>query len=142
MSLNIHSSLAQAISFGGGIFLHIVAYKRGEWDLVIPKLLFAYGVLLICAVAWTQLNPNVQIHEGLSSATCAIVWLAGCHAMGITLSMVVYRLLFHRLRHFPGPFWARITNIYHTVLTSKKLHLFEEVEFLHHQYGDFIRIGD
>lgn len=141
MSINIHSPLAQGLAFGTGVFLHVSVYRRGEWDLIVPKLLSAYVVLFIGAVGWTQQKLNFQHQESLSSVIRAWAWLSACHAVGIILSMGVYRLLFHRLRAFPGPFWAKVTNVYHTVLTAKKLHLFEEVEILHNQYGDFVRIG-
>jgi len=139
--LDLHSLLSQAIAFGGGILLHIAAYRKGEWDLAIPKVLSVYAIIQCSLVAWTQLQ-NGPAHEPLLHGFKAVVWLGTLHAVGIVSSMVVYRLLFHRLRSFPGPFWARLTNGYHTVLTAKKLHLYEEVEVLHKQYGDFVRIGN
>ena len=45
-----------------------------------------------------------------------------------------------RLRHVPGPFWARITNIPRVLwVRSKKAH--EIHTKLHQQYGDCVRFG-
>jgi hypothetical protein len=55
--------------------------------------------------------------------------------------VLVYRGLFHRLNRFPGPFFARFSNFYVTSLSAKKLHLYEEVQRLHEQHGDYVRLG-
>jgi hypothetical protein len=56
-------------------------------------------------------------------------------------SIIVYRAFFHRLRKFPGPFMARITNFYNVAITTPKIRYFIEVEKIHKQYGDYVRLG-
>lgn len=141
MILDLRSTSAQLGSFLGGVFLHVFAYRRGEWDLIVPKLCFTYGILQVCIVSWDQLL-NDQSHGDLGISVKTVTLLSVYHILGIAMSMVVYRLLFHRLRSFPGPFWARVTNFYATSLSAKKLHLFEEVKALHGQYGDYVRLGE
>jgi cytochrome P450 family 628 len=123
------------------VLLHTTAYRRGEWDLFVPRLSCLYVFLSLSLVGWTQWN-HTQSKDSLSGAIKVVAWLDTCHVLGITLSMVVYRLWFHRLRQFPGPFWARISNVYLTVLTAKNLHLYSEVESLHQKYGDIVRVGE
>ncbi|KAF7846282.1 hypothetical protein BT93_L4670 [Corymbia citriodora subsp. variegata] len=60
---------------------------------------------------------------------------------GLTTSILVYRAAFHRLNRFPGPFAARLSNMYPTMLSARKLQLYEEVDSLHKTYGDFVRVG-
>ncbi|KAF7558005.1 hypothetical protein G7Z17_g333 [Cylindrodendrum hubeiense] len=60
---------------------------------------------------------------------------------GIYSSIIVYRGAFHRLNRFPGPFAARISNLYVTLLSIKKFQLYEEVQQLHEKYGDIVRIA-
>ncbi|KND90425.1 Tryprostatin B 6-hydroxylase [Tolypocladium ophioglossoides CBS 100239] len=60
---------------------------------------------------------------------------------GIFSSVLVYRAAFHRLNRFPGPFLARLSNLYVTLLSVKKFHLYEEIQALHHEYGDIVRVG-
>ncbi|KAJ0418348.1 cytochrome P450 [Aspergillus carlsbadensis] len=55
--------------------------------------------------------------------------------------MLCYRAFWHRLSSFPGPFVARLSNLYVTALSAKNLHLYEEVQRLHQQYGDYVRLG-
>ncbi|KAJ6005682.1 hypothetical protein N7451_003626 [Penicillium sp. IBT 35674x] len=60
-------------------------------------------------------------------------------ALGI--SMVVYRFLFHRVRHFPGPLWAKISRfpvIFDVQKSGFKYH--QELKRLHRRYGDFVRV--
>ncbi|UKZ52617.1 hypothetical protein TrVGV298_006398 [Trichoderma virens] len=58
--------------------------------------------------------------------------------MALFTSISVYRLFFHRLRHFPGPFAAKLTKFYGPYsawdgkLHVKHIKLFEE-------YGDIVR---
>lgn len=56
-------------------------------------------------------------------------------------SIVIYRAFFHRLRHYPGPFMARITNFYNVAITTPKVRYFIEVEKIHQKYGDYVRLG-
>lgn len=52
----------------------------------------------------------------------------------------IYRLFISPLARFPGPFWARLTNLWHmnVILTGKEyITLYE----LHAQYGPVVRIG-
>ncbi|RDL30137.1 uncharacterized protein BP5553_10415 [Venustampulla echinocandica] len=121
--LDLHASSVQLGSFLGGNLLHVVAYRKGEWDLLVPKLY------------------NDQSQDGLAASVRVVAFLGAYHALGIALSMVTYRILFHRLTSFPGPFLARVSNFYVTALSSKRLHLFAEVEALHKQYGDYVRLG-
>lgn len=60
---------------------------------------------------------------------------------GLYLSMLLYRAYFHRLCNYPGPFLAKLTNFYVTLRSIKKMHLFEEIQNLHLQYGDYVRVG-
>jgi hypothetical protein len=46
MPLSLQSSLAQATAFGVGVLLHVLLYRKGEWDLAIPKVLSACGMYL------------------------------------------------------------------------------------------------
>jgi hypothetical protein len=46
MPQNLGSSLARATAFGVGALLHSLVYRKGEWDLAIPKVLSSYGMYL------------------------------------------------------------------------------------------------
>ncbi|KKY13134.1 putative cytochrome p450 [Diplodia seriata] len=60
--------------------------------------------------------------------------------IGLYTSIAVGRLI--RLRHIPGPIPARLSQFYGLSLTVKSNNRFHlEVDKLHQQYGDFVRIG-
>lgn len=52
----------------------------------------------------------------------------------------VYKLFLSPLSHFPGPFWAKVTDLWHAKLikTGKE---FSALYELHNQYGPVVRIG-
>ncbi|KAF4541054.1 Cytochrome p450 [Lasiodiplodia theobromae] len=59
--------------------------------------------------------------------------------VGLYSSIAIGRLL--RLRNFPGPIPARLSQFYALSLTAKNNQFHLEVDKLHRQYGDFVRIG-
>lgn len=60
---------------------------------------------------------------------------------GLVLSIGVYRLFFHRIRKFPGPFGSKLTRFHDAYLAGKNVQYHEEVAKMHEKYGDFIRTG-
>ena len=128
-------------AFAVGVSCHVFLFCRGEWDLATPKILASFAAvqtsLFVCLVS-TSLD---QDHYLLSTFK-EVSGLGICLVLGTTLSMLVYRAAFHRLNRFPGPFIARLSNLYVTMLSAKDLHLYEEVEALHRKYGDFVRLGN
>ncbi|CAG8305603.1 unnamed protein product [Penicillium olsonii] len=60
---------------------------------------------------------------------------------GLVSSIGIYRLFFHRIRHFPGPIPSRISRFYDAYLAGRSIQYNVEIEKLHDTYGDFIRTG-
>lgn len=56
-------------------------------------------------------------------------------------SMLLYRGLFHRLRHIPGPVLARLSSLYLLAKVFIGLQTHLDLEHLHNKYGDVVRIG-
>ncbi|KAL3442746.1 cytochrome P450 monooxygenase [Aspergillus insuetus] len=122
-----------------GACAHLLLYRRGEWDVQSPRIFVSYASLTLAAFYLER----TAVLDGLGVAIQR-PWAfkaVGCHILGIYLSMLCYRAFWHRLSSFPGPFLARLSNFYVTALSAKKLHLHEEVERLHQQYGDYVRLG-
>ncbi|KAK1831881.1 Tryprostatin B 6-hydroxylase [Podospora conica] len=129
----MNSSTTSLLAAGSGVFAHLAIFRRGEWDTTSPSIFVVYVSLLSAAVLVCRTYLQVPITE----AFCA----AGYHALGLYGSMLLYRGFFHRLHSFPGPLPARFTNFYITARSMKKLHLFEEVQKLHAEHGDYVRLG-
>ncbi|PQE21592.1 cytochrome P450 protein [Rutstroemia sp. NJR-2017a WRK4] len=56
-------------------------------------------------------------------------------------SVVLYRLVFHRLRSFPGPFSLRISKLVAAYANIEKNRDVERIWALHKRYGNVIRVG-
>lgn len=128
-----YQSKANVVAALGGVTAHLLVFRRGEWDME-ARYIFI-GHLVAIAGACTMSDILMGISSG------AMAGLAGCYIGGLYLSMLLYRAFFHRLSKYPGPFLARLSNFYVTALSVKKLHLFAEVQELHSQYGDYVRLG-
>ncbi|KAL2211455.1 cytochrome P450 [Sarocladium strictum] len=55
-------------------------------------------------------------------------------------SLVLYRLVLHPLRQHPGPWFAKITDLYGGTLAARRRFSLEAAR-LHSQYGPVIRVG-
>ncbi|KAL2838069.1 cytochrome P450 monooxygenase [Aspergillus pseudodeflectus] len=127
------------LAAASGVSAHLLLYRRGEWDVQSPRIFVSYALITLTAF----FLERTTVLDGLA-VTSRPRWafnVVGCHILGIYLSMLCYRAFWHRLSSFPGPFLARLSNFYITTLSAKKLHLHEEVERLHQQYGDYVRLG-
>lgn len=58
----------------------------------------------------------------------------------LTFSLSIYRLYAHPLRKVPGPFFARITEIWRTVHYFRGT-WFDDILELHRKYGPVVRIS-
>ncbi|KAJ5579664.1 cytochrome P450 oxidoreductase [Penicillium hispanicum] len=122
-----------------GISTHLLFYRHGEWDLKSHVIVISYICVTLGLVALEY------------SAIVASDWILGrsnwaldivkYHVLGVYASMLLYRAAFHRLNRFPGPFLARLSNLYVTSLVAKKLQLYDVTEKLHMKYGDYVRVG-
>jgi cytochrome P450 family 628 len=131
MATAIFLNLLAAFS---GALAHLAVFRKGEWDVASPSVFAFYCSIFAAALLSTSpllINTPIQ----------GVTQIAICHVAGLYGSMLLYRAFFHRLSQYPGPFLARVTNFYITALSMKKLHLFEEVQKLHAQYGDYVRLG-
>lgn len=132
------SVLYAEISFAAaaGICSHTFLYIKGEWHLVAPRLLRAYLVLsvLMLGLQGTYHHYNVQ------ATITDTMMVIGTYAIALFISMTIYRVFFHRLRKFPGPFLASVTKLWHVFHTlSSQNHVL--LNYLHDKYGDFVRTG-
>lgn len=94
---------------------------------------------------------------GMSSVGCAYLTLANFSILqtllrlavvttsfnsSLILSIAVYRLFFHRIRWFPGPFWSKLSRFSDVGLAATEVKYYREVARMRETYGDFIRTGN
>jgi hypothetical protein len=120
-----------------GVLFHL-SILTSEIDSAVGSLLI--GAFLIwsgLAVAFVKIL-DVDFVVAIAKSSLSYI----CFLAGLGTSTVVYRLLFHRLRNFPGPLGAKISR-FHTVWVTKRtgLRYHLELERLHAEFGDFVRTG-
>ena len=118
-----------------GITSHILIFINGEFHMQAPKI-FLNSVLTVSAIILFQAWKNGDIWYGAKLGTI----LGLTYGFSLFMSIIVYRLCFHRLRKFPGPVLAKISKLWHVVRLIQEPN-FRLLDKLHHQYGDIVRIG-
>ncbi|KAH8886202.1 cytochrome P450 [Thozetella sp. PMI_491] len=118
-----------------GIASHLLFWIRGIWDPYASTILGAHLVGYIILSAQQVWQHGTFMHGLATSTAVSISYLAS-----LFISVTVYRLVFHPLRHFPGPFAAKVTKAYGIWMARNgKMH--EEHLSLCEKYGDFVRTG-
>ncbi|KAJ6446846.1 4-coumarate-CoA ligase [Purpureocillium lavendulum] len=139
----VNASQLYATAFLTGVLLHTTTLRFGEWD--------TYALAMVACTLLLDVVATLGLRYGVDTGALSIwgaFWLVssgiGTCVAGIFSSILVYRLAFHRLNRFPGPFLARISNVYPTSLSLKgfKFQLYLETQALHRQYGDIVRLAD
>ena len=82
-----------------GVLYHLCIFIRGEHHLRAPLLFHLY----LTAAALLVLGEILIHPSNLSSAFKTSALLIASYATALFTSMTVYRVVFHRLRHFPNP---------------------------------------
>ena len=121
-----------------GVTFHQATVKM-EFDLH-QWLLIASYIAGYISLAWYLCKdpPN----GSYSDAWLYSVIITTSFNTGLGTSIIIRRLLFHRAKKFPGPFFAKITAFNAVILSSKKLQYHLELQDFHKAYGDFVRIGE
>ncbi|KAB8226159.1 cytochrome P450 [Aspergillus novoparasiticus] len=121
-----------------GVLLHITIFRTSFCvENHIYNLLWLYAtVVLFLFYAYftiTVLSP-VQVLGRVALLTTLF-------NTSLISSISIYRLFFHRLHPFPGPFACKLTRFYSAFLAAKNIQYNVELKRLHKQYGDFVRTG-
>ena len=95
-----------------------------------------YSWSLASRAHWNQHKMNIDQVAPIYTCKTLVTSIAVCIALVIIHLIKTY----WKLRYFPGPFWARITNIQRVfwVETTRSHEIHTEV---HAQYGDYVRMG-
>lgn len=75
------------------------------------------------------------------SAVGITVQLLGSYYAALWTSILTYRIFFHRLNKFPGPFMFKVSKLWHVFKLAPKSDNYLQLDELHKRYGDFVRTG-
>ncbi|CAI6065999.1 unnamed protein product [Clonostachys chloroleuca] len=119
------------------VLSHHVVFRPYEIDGAAWELVFGY---IGSCVALFFLYILVAGYSFLTAVGRTLL-VSSSYNVTLLISILVYRAFFHRLRGFPGPFNARLSRFYAFSKVAKTVRGCEDVQKLHAQYGDFVRIG-
>lgn len=128
-----------ALAFLVGVALHVRVFRLGEWNLHGPQIVCS--TVAIVAASTLLLAASPRGPWSLWAAFKAASSLCLSAISGIYVSMLLYCALFHPLRRFPGPFGARLSTAYTTLLLIHGPRFYAELPKLYERYGDVVRIG-
>ena len=126
----------QALAAAAGVGSHLAYFIHGEHLTDIPKILATVIFLLCCVLVLLKIVYSFSTLLALST----VLSFSMCYLIGLWTSMIIYRIFFHPLRDWPGPFAARISQ-FHRVFKVRRLDQYRYLQELHEKYGDFVRIG-
>lgn len=109
-------------------------------NLELENFLLHAPALIVCSLLglfYAYQLAGASTVESLSEVTRISI----AFTSGLLLSIGAYRVVFHRLRRFPGPFPAKFTKFYGLSLAAKNVQYQEELSLLHQEFGDFVRTG-
>lgn len=120
-----------------GVATHLSIYRHLDSVKYGPKLTLAVfvGPTIVFLGLWL-LNSLTLLQAALQTTA----WVS-TYIVGVLMSMTIYRLFFHPLKSYPGPFLAKITQWYYVFKVGPKLNQHWYLESLHKQYGEYVRIG-
>lgn len=137
-TINLPLSQLSALSISLAVASHFVLFSRPEldsWFRIFFCSLFVSPVTLFF-IFYSYCKRSFAISLLLM---ITIYW---SFLLGLTASILVYRIWLHPLRNMPGPFWAKTSNwwvVYQQWRTGLRFHQYSQE--LHKRYGDILRIG-
>ncbi|PTB63052.1 cytochrome P450 [Trichoderma citrinoviride] len=121
-------------SASAGLLSHLLYFIHGHKATQAPQILVFY-LIAECFLYARSIHLLGALQGYLTASVISL-----CYFLALFTSIVIYRVFFHRLRHFPGPFWAKVTKFYSPwIAWDGKLHE-KHAEFFE-KYGDVVRIA-
>lgn len=119
-----------------GVGAHCLFFNRGEHHMYPIKYMQLF--FLICAGSSIYLSSVAGLSPLAAASTVsalAFSWLVGVYS-----SLLVYRLWLHPLARFPGPWQARLSDLW---LSTKLSNLdgYYVINDFHQKYGKYVRVG-
>lgn len=119
-----------------GISSHHAYFIHGDHTITLPPLL----IIMICVCSVIIIGLRAFSTVSVSQSVPIIGEHCAAYLAGLWGSILLYRAFFHRLRGFPGPFAARLSQFYH-LWCVRRFDRYRWLDGLHKKYGPVVRIG-
>jgi len=127
-----------AYAGAAGALSHWTYFMHGEHHVQAPKLFRLALLLPILAFVGTwQLTDLGLLHAANLTALAVLSYFTS-----LWTSIIVYRVVFHRLRKFPGPFMFSASKLWHVYKLLPRSDNYVQLDKMHKKYGDFVRTGE
>lgn len=128
-----HGSAVMAVT---GVATHLLFFIHGDHNRYAHRwIMRAFVGTASLALVLLHLTRYHFWHAAVLSTVFALSYFIGLYG-----SISFYRLFLHSLRSFPGPFSARLSNLFHMYMIRKSDN-YLVMQKLHEKYGPFVRTG-
>lgn len=128
------AAMIYSTAFITGILAHGLFFVRGSHIKQAYDIVVFHSVVGVLLYILLLLSRGVAAGFFLATTTCLL------YLSGLFMSTITYRIWFHPLAAFPGPFAAKITKFYGPWIARKGRMHWEHTR-LSDKYGDIARIG-
>ncbi|KAH8828635.1 cytochrome P450 [Flagelloscypha sp. PMI_526] len=118
-------------------FIFHLAIVQFEIDSHLPAIMMGLAAYWSGIFVWLCFSPDITLLQAALQTVFSIVTFNA----SLWTSIVVHRLLIHRLRKFPGPWLAKLTRLWAFWVQKDDMQMHLIMQQLHDQYGDIVRIG-
>ena len=119
-----------------GTLPHLLIFIHGKWNSYASSILATFSVAFSLPAFLASIHQG-SLFQGITSATVLSTW----YLVSLSASIIIYHLLFHRARRFPGPCLDAITKWRGAARARATGQYHLELARLHEGYGDFVRTG-
>lgn len=129
--------LTAVISLLAGIATHHIVFRPFEIDGYAWHLFFiSLGAILMLTISYIH-----TAGYGIIVSLFRTLLVTCAYNSGTLISILIYRAFFHPLNRYPGPFLAKLSRFYAMKNAAKNVKAYEDIQKLHQEYGDIVRVG-
>ena len=120
-----------------GVASHLGYFIRGEHHMSGPKIVAA----LVAFPAFLYIAVLRHVEQDSYSQAGRVTTIAtGSYISAVLASISIYRLFFHKLGKFPGPWYLKLTKWNHALLLMfRGARNYQRIDEWHEKYGDIVR---
>lgn len=119
-----------------GVTSHLAFFRIGEHHLNSGR----YVLTAIAAFAVSSIVQSYFFQLPSRDAAIRSLAIAAGYFGGLYSSLLIYRVVIHPLRRFPGPFGCKVSSAWFATYVSRQ-DAYRQLQRLHNKYGYFLRIG-